>query len=48
VEEYFNLSKKVVKDKRLEAIVNNKEIDLKEMVKDSFESVNVLKIKSCI
>jgi len=48
VEEYFSIAKKVVKDRRLDSIINNKEFDMKLMVKDSFESVNVLKIKNCI
>ena len=48
VEEYFSIAKKIVKDRRLDSIINNKELDLKLMIQDSFESVNVLKIKNCI
>ena len=42
------MAKKIIKDKRLEAIVNRKEFDLFEIIKDSFESINVLNIKNCI
>ena len=42
------MAKKIIKDKRLEAIVNRKEFDLFEIIRDSFESINVLNIKNCI
>ena len=42
------MAKKIIKDKRLEAIVNRKEFDLFEIIRDSFESINVLNIKRCI
>ena len=42
------MAKKIIKDKRLEAIVNRKEFDLFEIIRDSFESINVLKIKNCV
>ena len=29
VEEYFSIAKKIVKDRRLDSIINNKELDLK-------------------
>ena len=48
VEEVFAIAKKIIKDKRLDAIVNRKEFDLFEIIKDSFESINVLNIKNCI
>ena len=48
VEEVFAIAKKIIKGKRLEAIVNGKEFDLFEIIKDSFESINVLNIKNCI
>ena len=42
------MGKKIVKDIRLNAIVNNKEIDLKQVVKESFDSINRVKIAHCI
>ena len=48
VEEVFAIAKKIIKGKRLEAIVNRKEFDLFEIIRDSFESINVLNIKNCI
>ena len=42
VEEFFATAKWRVKQKRLEAIMNNEEIDLYEAIKDSFNSINVL------
>ena len=48
IEEVFAMSKKIIKDRRLKAIMNNEEIDLYDVIKDSFNYVNVLKIKNCI
>ena len=42
------MAKKIIKDKRLESIVNRKEFDLFEIIRDSFESINVLNIKNCL
>ena len=36
IEEVFAMSKKIIKDRRLKAIMNNEEIDLYDVIKDSF------------
>ena len=48
IEEVFAMAKKIIKAKRLQAIMNNEEVNLFDVVKDSFESIDILKIVHCI
>ena len=48
IEYLFSIGKNIVKKKRIQCILENEEINLEKVVLESFESIDVLKIKSCI
>ena len=48
VEYVFSMAKKEIKEKRLEAIINDEECDLWGVIKNSFSSINRLKIAHCV
>ena len=48
IEEVFSIVKRAVKARRLQAILNGDEIDLKHVIYDSFQNIKRLKIAHCI
>ena len=48
IEEIINIGKQEIKKKRLDAILNGKEIDLDKLILKSFENINVMSISGCI
>ena len=48
IESVFSIAKKQIKRKRLRAIMNEEEIDLKKEVRKVFESIDPIKISKCI
>ena len=48
VEYVFSMAKRDIKERRLKAIINKEEIDLWEMIKNSFSSINRFKIAHCV
>ena len=48
IEETFSIVKRAVKARRLQAILDGDEIDLKQVIYDSFQNINRLKIAHCI
>ena len=48
IEEVWAMSKRYIKQERLNAILNTKKINLKNLIKESFERMNVMSIRGCI
>ena len=48
VEYVFSIAKRKIKDRRLEAILNEEEVDLWDIIRNSFSSINRLKIAHCV
>ena len=48
IEMVWAMGKQKIKTERLNAIVNGKEIDLKELVLKSFNELNVISIAKCV
>ena len=48
VEYVFAMAKREIKERRLRAIVNEEQFDLWEVIKNSFGSINRLKIAHCV
>ena len=48
VEEVFAMAKREIKRRRLQAIIDNEDVNLNLLIKESFESIDNLKIAHCI
>lgn len=48
VEEVINIGKQMIKKQRLDCLLNGRGEDLKEMIVNSFNSINVMHIKKCV
>ena len=48
VEYVFSMAKKKIKERRLEKILNEEEVDLWDIIKNSFKSIDRLKIAHCV
>ena len=47
VEYVFSMAKREIKERRLKAIINEEQIELWDIIKESFDSINRLKIAHC-
>ena len=48
IEEVFSIAKRIIKGRRLSAIFDNENIDLKQVIEEAFDSIDRLKIAHCI
>ena len=47
-EEIINIGKRAIKSARLDAIVNNKVINLNELILKSFYNIDIMSVSKCI
>ena len=48
IEEVINIGKKLIKDKRLEMILQNKQENLRKIILDSFQNIEPQKVAKCM
>ena len=48
IESVFSIAKRYIKQRRLKAVMDEEEIDLKKVIREAFDRIDPIKISKCI